>query len=203
MSKRQVTLDTLFAPAAKRVRPAAEAAPARAEFTRAAFLAQLDALGTAKGGTTSTKELLLLEGQTLDTSWLSLLQDEVKKDYFLKLKQFLAKEGLLGVKPNPKCLVLPPARDIYAWSRYTPLPSVRVVIIGQDPYHDLGQAHGLCFSVKAGVKIPPSLRNIYKEIGNSYPSFVPPTHGNLSSWANSGVLLLNTALSTCLLQRRR
>jgi uracil-DNA glycosylase len=104
------------------------------------------------------------------------------------------------------------ARDIYAWSK-TPLPGVRVVIIGQDPYHGPGQAHGsshpssaesnltssptsgLCFSVRPGCKVPPSLANIYKELSAEYPDFKAPKSGSLLSWSDSGVLLLNTSLT--------
>ncbi|GAA5830085.1 hypothetical protein JCM11251_006868 [Rhodosporidiobolus azoricus] len=150
----------------------------------------------------SEADLLALECSTLDPSWLAKLSTEVRKPYFLELKRFLWNEGLRGTedrekegKGKGKLKVFPPARDVYAWSRYTPLSSVKVVIIGQDPYHDDGQAHGLCFSVRPGVKIPPSLRNIYKELKDEYPSFDVPKHGNLISLARRGVLLLNTSLT--------
>ncbi|KAM0791321.1 hypothetical protein ACM66B_005793 [Microbotryomycetes sp. NB124-2] len=160
----------------------------------------------------SEAQLLQLECSTLDPSWLQLLQQEIRKDYFLGLKEALWKEGVRTVEDSVKGKVFPPPQDIYAWSRCTPLHEVKVVIIGQDPYHDHGQAHGklasacdklelttllegLCFSVRPGVKIPPSLRNIYKELSTEYPSFVPPKHGNLTSLARSGVLLLNTSLT--------
>ncbi|QRV84210.1 Uracil DNA glycosylase superfamily [Ceratobasidium sp. AG-Ba] len=140
------------------------------------------------------KELLQLECDTFGLSWFKILKDEFKKPYFIKLKEFLWEEGIQGKdKPCPK--VYPPAADIYAWSRYTPLGKVKVVIIGQDPYHGPKQAHGLCFSVRPGVAVPPSLKNMYTEIKNTYPGFVPPKHGSLVSWANSGVLLLNTSLT--------
>ncbi|KAI0297237.1 uracil-DNA glycosylase [Multifurca ochricompacta] len=87
------------------------------------------------------------------------------------------------------------ARNIYSWSNYTPLGKVRVVMIGQDPYHGPRQAHGLCFSVPPGVSTPPSLRNIYAEIKAEYEEFVPPKHGNLIPWAEAGVLMLNTCLT--------
>jgi len=86
------------------------------------------------------------------------------------------------------------ADNIYAWSN-TPLGKVKVVIIGQDPYHGPGQAHGLCFSVPPGAAIPPSLRNIYAEIKAEYPEFDPPKHGHLTPWADNGVLMLNTCLT--------
>ncbi|KWU45626.1 uracil-DNA glycosylase, partial [Rhodotorula sp. JG-1b] len=145
----------------------------------------------------SEADLLALEAMTLHPSWLEHLQDELRKPYFLELKRFLWSEGLRGTQDRQggKLKVFPPARDVYAWSRYTPLRDVKVVILGQDPYHDDGQAHGLCFSVRPGVKIPPSLRNIYKEIKEEYPEFDVPKHGNLTALARSGVLLLNTSLT--------
>ncbi|EJT46771.1 uracil DNA N-glycosylase [Trichosporon asahii var. asahii CBS 8904] len=85
--------------------------------------------------------------------------------------------------------------DIYSWSRFCPLKDVRIVIVGQDPYHGPGQAHGLAFSVKRGVAIPPSLRNMYKEMTTAIPGFVAPKHGDLTEWAKHGVLLLNTSLT--------
>ncbi|KAI9057215.1 uracil-DNA glycosylase [Trametes sanguinea] len=142
------------------------------------------------------KELLALECQTMGKSWLKVLKDEIRKPYFLKLKRFLREQGVKGPEDSaPNLKVYPAPQNIYAWSNLTPLGRVKVVIIGQDPYHGPGQAHGLCFSVPPGVAIPPSLRNIYKEIQAEYPSFEPPKHGTLTSWAENGVLLLNTALT--------
>ncbi|BGP51868.1 uracil DNA glycosylase [Rhodotorula kratochvilovae] len=166
-----------------------DAAPA---FSPTAFLSSL-----STSSSPSEADLLALECATLDPSWLAHLQEELRKPYFLDLKRFLWKEGLRGTQDREggKLRVFPPARDVYAWSRYTPLQDVKVVILGQDPYHDDGQAHGLCFSVRPGVKIPPSLRNIYKEIKEEYPAFEVPKHGNLISLARSGVLLLNTSLT--------
>lgn len=91
--------------------------------------------------------------------------------------------------------ILPPPELTYSWSHLTPLPTVKVLVIGQDPYHSPGQAHGLAFSVRAGVKIPPSLRNIFKGLTHDYPDFVPPQSGDLTGWAKQGVLLLNTVLT--------
>ncbi|KAH9902866.1 uracil-DNA glycosylase [Cubamyces lactineus] len=142
------------------------------------------------------KELLALECQTMGMSWLKVLKDEIRQPYFLKLKKFLREQGVKGPDDSaPNLKVCPPPKNIYAWSNLTPLGRVKVVIIGQDPYHGPGQAHGLCFSVPPGVAIPPSLRNIYAEIKSEYPSFEPPKHGTLNSWAENGVLLLNTALT--------
>ncbi|KAK8850427.1 uracil-DNA glycosylase [Kwoniella newhampshirensis] len=132
--------------------------------------------------------LLALELDTLGEDWLLALQDELTKSYFLSLKEFVTRE-----QETKK--VFPPAQDIYSWSRLCPLKDVRVVIIGQDPYHDDGQAHGLAFSVRKGVRIPPSLRNIYKEMHDEIPEFAVPKHGDLTEWAKHGVLLLNTALT--------
>ncbi|BGO95840.1 uracil DNA glycosylase [Rhodotorula toruloides] len=162
-------------------------------FSPSSLLSSLSSTGSSP----TESDLLALECATLHPSWLEHLRDEIRKPYFLDLKRFLWKEGLKGEKDREggKLKVFPPARDVYAWSRYTPLQDVKVVILGQDPYHDDGQAHGLCFSVRPGVKIPPSLRNIYKEIKEEYPAFDVPKHGNLISWARSGVLLLNTSLT--------
>ncbi|KAJ8463190.1 hypothetical protein ONZ51_g10410 [Trametes cubensis] len=142
------------------------------------------------------KELLALECKTMGMSWLKVLKDEIRQPYFLQLKRFLREQGVKGPDDSaPNLKVYPPPKDIYAWSNLTPLGRVKVVIIGQDPYHNPGQAHGLCFSVPPGVAVPPSLRNIYTEIKSEYPSFEPPKHGTLNAWAENGVLLLNTALT--------
>ncbi|TFK72968.1 uracil-DNA glycosylase [Pluteus cervinus] len=142
--------------------------------------------------TEEEKSLLCLECDTMGRSWLKLLANEIKKPYFLSLKRFLRGEGINGAHVTTK--VYPPLCDIYAWSR-TPLGRVKVVIIGQDPYFNPGQAHGLCFSVPVGISVPPSLINIYKELKAEYPEFEIPKHGNLMSWAANGVLLLNTSLT--------
>ncbi|KAF8907334.1 uracil-DNA glycosylase-like protein [Gymnopilus junonius] len=144
------------------------------------------------------RSLLQLECETMGKSWLKVLKDEIKRPYFIALKEFLWKEGVRGIGDIPSMLrVYPPAKDIYSWSNATPLGKVKVVILGQDPYHGKGQAHGLCFSVHGGVAIPASLRNIYTEIKSEYPAFNIPSHGNLLAWANNGVLLLNSCLTVC------
>lgn len=125
----------------------------------------------------------------LHPSWCQLLRAEFNKPYFKGLQRFLESEEKKGAT------IFPPKNKIFAAFNVCPLESVRVVIIGQDPYHGPGQAEGLCFSVPIGVKIPSSLRNIYKEIGTNYKSFVKPTHGHLMKWAHQGVLLLNTGLT--------
>ncbi|TXT03858.1 hypothetical protein VHUM_04281 [Vanrija humicola] len=131
--------------------------------------------------------LLELELDTLGEDWLIALQDELTKPYFLALKEFVVAE-------QKSKQVFPPAADIYSWSRLCPLKDVRVVIVGQDPYHVSG-GEGLAFSVRKGVKIPPSLRNIYKEMATEITGFKVPLHGDLTEWAKHGVLLLNTSLT--------
>ena len=123
----------------------------------------------------------------IDDSWLNLLQPEFQADYFFELKRFLVEE-------QKRYTVYPQGKDIFNAFNLTPLPSVKAVIIGQDPYHGPGQAHGLCFSVKKGIKPPPSLQNIFKELKTDL-GFQAPGHGNLESWAKDGVLLLNAILT--------
>lgn len=137
------------------------------------------------------KTLLQLEIDTLDESWLAALRSDLTTPRFLSLKRFLAAEKQRGTT------VFPPAADIYSWSRHTPLDRVRAVILGQDPYHNNNQAHGLCFSVRPPTPAPPSLKNIYTALRKDYPSFTPPTKngGLLTPWADSGVLMLNTCLT--------
>ncbi|KAJ2828623.1 uracil DNA glycosylase [Coemansia erecta] len=129
-----------------------------------------------------------LELETIDPSWLQHLQPELLKPYFKKLKQFLTEQHAL------KKTIYPPARDVYSWTRFAPFDRVKVVILGQDPYHGPGQAHGLAFSVQRGVRVPPSLVNMYKAL-NGYQGFERPAHGYLGGWAEQGVLLLNAALT--------
>ncbi|SAM09056.1 hypothetical protein [Absidia glauca] len=136
-----------------------------------------------------TKNLLHLEMTTMQYDWLRVLQPELTKPYFIKLKKYLKRELL------DKQVIYPPAKDIYSWSNYTPPSNIKVVIIGQDPYHGPNQAHGLCFSVAKGVPAPPSLVNIYKALVKDYPDFVRPKHGYLENWAKQGVLMLNTSLT--------
>jgi len=121
-------------------------------------------------------------------SWLPALEAEFSKDYFLKLSQFVASERTAKT-------VFPPASDVFSWTRMCPIERVKVVILGQDPYHGPGQAHGLCFSVQKGVPPPPSLINMYKELEMDIPGFQRPSHGYLGGWAEQGVLLLNACLT--------
>ncbi|SCV01405.1 LAMI_0G11276g1_1 [Lachancea mirantina] len=140
--------------------------------------------------TAEQKRLLALEIDTLDDAWFEKLKEEFQKPYFLKLKEFVTAEQV-------QCTVFPPPQDIYSWSRLTPFDKVRVVVIGQDPYHNYNQAHGLAFSVRNPTPAPPSLRNIYKELReNNYADFQADNKvGDLSHWAKQGVLLLNTSLT--------
>lgn len=123
----------------------------------------------------------------LENSWFEVLNAEFQKYYFLKLERFLEKE-------LEKEQVFPPQNLWFEAFRLTPFKNVKVVILGQDPYHGPGQAHGLSFSVPHGVKIPPSLRNIFKELADDLKSGIPLTN-NLSNWAEQGVLLLNATLT--------
>lgn len=124
----------------------------------------------------------------LETSWLNIMADEFEKPYMKKLRQFLAEEKQKGKT------FFPPEQQIFYALDKTPFNKVKVVIIGQDPYHGEGQSHGLCFSVPPGVKPPPSLVNIFKEMESDL-KLTPPGHGNLNNWTEQGVLLLNAVLT--------
>lgn len=123
----------------------------------------------------------------LPADWKAALSDELKKPYFLKLKQFVDAERAAHD-------VFPPESDVFNAFQLTPYKRVKVLLLGQDPYHDVGQAHGLAFSVKPGVKRPPSLGNIFKELHNDLGCRVP-NHGHLVLWAERGVMLLNAVLT--------
>lgn len=124
----------------------------------------------------------------LEPSWRAVLQPQFEAPYFAQLKQFLVTE-------RTQYVCYPRGNDIFAAFDRTPFDKVKVVILGQDPYHEPGQAHGLCFSVQQGVPVPPSLVNIIKEINSDLGTNVPLTHGDLSGWADQGVLLLNATLT--------
>ena len=124
----------------------------------------------------------------LNLKWLEHLKDEFEKPYMLKLSNFLDEQKARGHT------VYPVEDNIFSALNSTPLDQVKVVILGQDPYHGADQAHGLSFSVPVGVAIPPSLKNIYKELQSDLNCHTP-RHGNLSSWAEQGVLLLNSVLT--------
>jgi uracil-DNA glycosylase len=123
----------------------------------------------------------------IEKEWLEVLRTEFEKSYFTELKAFLTEE-------KKQYRVYPPGSRIFAAFDYTPFSKVKVVILGQDPYHGDGQAHGLCFSVPDGVALPPSLVNIYKELSTDLGIPVPKS-GNLEKWARQGVLLLNATLT--------
>lgn len=122
-------------------------------------------------------------------SWADAIGAEKQQPYFQKIIQQVNTERRSGQ------IIYPPAPDVFNAFRYTEFNQVKVVIIGQDPYHNVGQAHGLAFSVQMGVEIPPSLKNIYKELASDIDGFQIPNHGCLKKWADEGVLLLNTVLT--------
>jgi len=125
----------------------------------------------------------------LEASWLQALGNEFDKPYMADLKKFLKQEKDEGHTIYPR------GGDIFNAFWKTPFTDLKVVILGQDPYHGEHQAHGLSFSVQKGIGIPPSLRNIYKELKTDIPDFVIPNHGDLTEWAEQGVLLLNASLT--------
>ncbi|MBQ2095938.1 MAG: uracil-DNA glycosylase [Firmicutes bacterium] len=124
----------------------------------------------------------------IGNSWDEKLKDEFTKDYYLQLREFLKQEYATRV-------IYPDMHDIFNALKATAYEDVKVVILGQDPYHEPGQAHGMCFSVKPGVPVPPSLQNMYKEIAAEYPGWPVPQDGYLQKWAEQGVLLLNAVLT--------
>ncbi|HIF9118043.1 TPA: uracil-DNA glycosylase [Photobacterium damselae] len=122
-------------------------------------------------------------------SWQNFLQQQQQQEYFEQIQSYVANARQQGK------VVYPPEEDVFSAFIATPLDQVKVVILGQDPYHGPDQAHGLSFSVKPGVKTPPSLANMYKELATDIDGFTIPDHGYLQSWAEQGVLLLNTVLT--------
>ena len=129
----------------------------------------------------------ILRRMNLPTEWIESVADQFCKDDFRKLQEFVASE-------RQQHLVFPATENVFRAFQLTPVNDVRVVILGQDPYHDDGQAHGLSFSVRQGVKLPPSLRNIYKELESDL-GISPANHGCLEPWARQGVMLLNSVLT--------
>ncbi|MEQ1630210.1 MAG: uracil-DNA glycosylase [Gallionella sp.] len=123
----------------------------------------------------------------MQTTWRPILIEETRKLYFQDLQRFVAEQ-------RAQVTVFPPEDEVFAALHLTPIEQVKVLILGQDPYHDDGQAHGLCFSVRPGVAIPPSLLNIFKELSSDLGCTMP-NNGYLTPWAKQGVLLLNTALT--------
>ncbi|KAL5471585.1 hypothetical protein EMCRGX_G029712 [Ephydatia muelleri] len=125
---------------------------------------------------------------SLGATWIAALLPEFKKPYMEELVSFIAEE-------RAQHTVYPPAKDVFTWTTLCSIDEVKVVILGQDPYHGPKQAHGLCFSVLPGVTAPPSLLNIFKELSNDIEGFKVPNHGYLVGWAMQGVLLLNACLT--------
>jgi uracil-DNA glycosylase len=121
------------------------------------------------------------------TDWNPLLRSEFDKVYWKQLQSFVAEE-------RRQRTIYPPTEEVFAALHLTPYADTKVLILGQDPYHGAGQAHGLCFSVRQGVAVPPSLANIFRELEDDL-GIPPPGHGNLEKWARQGVLLLNATLT--------
>ncbi len=121
------------------------------------------------------------------SGWYKILEKEMNEPYFKELKNFLREE-------RDRFTIYPPENEVFNALKLTPFEATKVIIIGQDPYHGLNQAHGLSFSVKPGTKIPPSLQNIFKELYTNV-GFTLPNHGNLTEWTTQGVLLLNATLT--------
>ncbi|TEA27850.1 uracil-DNA glycosylase [Candidatus Schmidhempelia bombi] len=126
---------------------------------------------------------------TNQLTWHDVIGKEKELDYFKRIMEYVANERALGKT------IYPPQGDVFNAFRFTPFADIKVVILGQDPYHGPNQAHGLSFSVLPGITPPPSLVNIYKELQQDIPGFTYPNHGYLASWAQQGVLLLNTVLT--------
>ncbi len=124
----------------------------------------------------------------IDPKWVDFIKNEMAKPYFDKIKWGIVESVERGAR------VFPPLRDIFSAFQCAP-DKIKVVILGQDPYHGFGQAHGLAFSVHKGIRIPPSLRNIYQELAVDIPGFQIPRHGDLTAWSDQGVFLLNTVLT--------
>lgn len=145
-------------------------------------------MNTAVSVSLNSQEQEALARVQLDESWKAALASTFLQPYMANLRVFLAEQKKLGKT------IYPPAGEYFNALNTTPLSQVKVVILGQDPYHGVGQAHGLCFSVRRGVAVPPSLQNIYRELLNDVGA-QPVRHGDLSSWAAQGVLLLNSVLT--------
>jgi uracil-DNA glycosylase len=124
----------------------------------------------------------------MTNDWKDVLGSEMSEPYFMELTDFIEKERKKGK------VIFPPSEEVFSALELTPFDQVKVIILGQDPYHGANQAHGLAFSVKKGIPKPPSLVNIFKELSSDL-GIEPPAHGNLESWAKEGVLLLNTVLT--------
>ncbi|XP_078486070.1 uracil-DNA glycosylase [Ciona intestinalis] len=124
----------------------------------------------------------------MGSSWRNALQAELSKPFYTRVTEFVKSE-------RTKHKVYPPEQQVFAWTQHCKIEDIKVVILGQDPYHGPGQAHGLCFSVQKGIRTPPSLKNMFKELESDIEGFNIPDHGDLTGWANQGVLLLNAVLT--------
>ncbi|KAI8985076.1 uracil-DNA glycosylase-like protein [Pilobolus umbonatus] len=178
-NKRQAVLTSMFKPLVKK----------EEEVKVESLTVKKDPRQLLKDVDEKTMKLLELEIATMNYDWFKVLLPEFTKEYFLKVKKYLNEE--LADKKT----IFPPLNQVYSWSNYTPPSNVKIVILGQDPYHNHNQAHGLSFSVIKGVRVPPSLANMYIGLKKDYPEFVVPKHGYLEEWAKQGVLLLNTSLT--------
>ncbi|MFY7734634.1 MAG: uracil-DNA glycosylase [Bacteroidia bacterium] len=125
----------------------------------------------------------------IQPDWLPIFEHEASKLYYHKIEAQISLDSANGN------IIFPPENQIFEAFKFTSLQNTKVVILGQDPYHGEGEANGLCFSVNKGIKVPPSLRNIYKELATDINNFKIPNHGNIDNWAKQGVLLLNTSLT--------
>jgi uracil-DNA glycosylase len=125
----------------------------------------------------------------IQPDWLPIFEHEASKPYYHKIEAQISLDSANGK------IIFPPENQIFEAFKFTSLQNTKVVILGQDPYHGEGEANGLCFSVNKGIKVPPSLRNIYKELASDINHFKIPNHGNIDNWAKQGVLLLNTSLT--------
>ncbi|KAG5361236.1 Uracil-DNA glycosylase [Yarrowia sp. C11] len=173
-----------------KITDAFQKAPKLATTTKTASNTAFDQSAWLNGLKPADKELLETEINHIHDSWLPHLHKELSKPQFINLKKFLASREASGVN------IFPPKKDIYSWTSLTPFDKVKVIIIGQDPYHGKNQAHGLAFSVNPPTPPPPSLKNMYKCLKNDYPDFeVPAKSGLLTPWAEQGVLMLNTVLT--------
>ncbi|XP_013378607.1 uracil-DNA glycosylase [Lingula anatina] len=143
------------------------------------------AAAKAKRIAAQTKGLVVNMG----ASWMKALEPEFSKPYFTKLSEFIHSER------QKSLAIFPPADQVFTWTQMEDIKNVKVVILGQDPYHGDGQAHGLCFSVPEKIRPPPSLENMFKELESDIEGFKPPGHGNLTGWAQQDVLLLNAVLT--------
>ncbi|KAI8926241.1 uracil-DNA glycosylase-like protein [Entophlyctis helioformis] len=183
------TLPAAMSPKRRRVSVDGNDEAEAAEAAEAAAAAAAEDKGTGSAQVAkSSNPLLQTEALYMADDWYKAFAGELHKPYFLEIKRALQRDWDAGVR------VYPAPADMYSFTR-TPLASVKVVILGQDPYHQPGQAHGLAFSVQKGVSVPPSLRNIYAELESDIAGFKRPAHGTLSAWGSQGVLLLNATLT--------